>query len=111
PPLINALFEADLGPLVGEHPFTHCEVRTPQAPGMFIRTGKNRWVFHFTYDPAQGQRPEDFTPERCRSAIRAAIGIPDYSVEILSILPWRVAARVADHFREGRVFLVGDSAH
>jgi 2-polyprenyl-6-methoxyphenol hydroxylase-like FAD-dependent oxidoreductase len=112
PPLINMLFEADLGPLVGDHPFTLCEVRTPAAPGMFIRVrDRHRWVFHCTYDPAQGQRPEDFSPERCQEIVRAAIGVPDLAVEILSILPWQVAALLADRFQEGRVFLIGDAAH
>ena len=69
-PLINVLFEADLGALVGDHPFTLCEVRAPEARGMFIRVSdNNRWVFHFTYDPGQGERPEDFLPERCRTIV------------------------------------------
>ena len=111
-PLINVLFEANLAPLVGAHPFTHCEVRNPESPGMFIRVrDSRRWVFHFTYYPERGQRPDDFSPERCHALVRAAIGVPDLPVEILSILPWQVAARLADRFREGRVFLVGDAAH
>lgn len=112
PPLINVLFEADLAPFVGDHPFTLCEVRTPEAPGMFIRIrDRHRWVFHFTYDPGHGQRPEDFPPERCHAIVRAAIGVPDLPVEILSILPWQVAALLADRVQEGRVFLAGDAAH
>ncbi|HEY7909443.1 MAG TPA: FAD-dependent monooxygenase [Thermomicrobiales bacterium] len=111
-PLINVLFEADLTPFVGDHPFTLCEVRTPESPGMFIRVrDSRRWVFHFTYHPERGQRPDDFSPERCRALVRAAVGVPDLPVEILSVLPWQVAARLADRFQEGRVFLAGDAAH
>lgn len=111
--LINALFEADLGALVrGHDDFLLCEIRTPAAPGLFIRVrDSHRWVYHFTYDPARGESPADFSPERCRELIRAAIGLPDYPVEVLSVLPYRVGARVADRFQEGRVFLAGDAAH
>lgn len=110
--LINALFEADLGWLVGEEPFQLCNVRNAQFVGLFIAIrGSQRWVLHISYDPAKGQSPADFTPERCRELIRVAIGSPDVAVEVLSILPWQVAARVAERFREGRVFLMGDAAH
>ncbi|MBO3458222.1 FAD-dependent monooxygenase [Aetokthonos hydrillicola Thurmond2011] len=43
-------------------------------------------------------------------AIRAAISI-DTPIEIVSNMQWRLTHRVADHFRSGRVFFVGDSAH
>ncbi|MEO1377221.1 MAG: FAD-dependent monooxygenase [Cyanobacteria bacterium J06635_10] len=43
-------------------------------------------------------------------AIRAAISI-DTPVEIISNLPWRLTHRVAEKFRHGRIFFVGDCAH
>src|SRR6185312_5872376 len=82
-------------------------------PGLLMAIdGRDRWVLHVPYDPARGETAEDFTPERCRDVVaRAAIGAPDLPVEILSVLPWRVTARLADRFREGRAFLAGDAAH
>ena len=44
------------------------------------------------------------------SAIRAAISI-DTPFEIVSNVQWRLTHRVADHFRSGRIFFVGDCAH
>lgn len=44
------------------------------------------------------------------AAIRRAVGC-DFDYEILSVLPWRRRELVAEHFRKGRVFLAGDSAH
>jgi hypothetical protein len=43
--------------------------------------------------------------------ICTAIGQPDVDVEILSMLSWTPAAVVADTFRHGDIFLVGDAAH
>ncbi|HVX29561.1 MAG TPA: FAD-dependent oxidoreductase [Nitrolancea sp.] len=110
--IMNILFEADLGVLVGEHPFIIAEVKNDRMHGMFVRIRDNRrWVLHISYDPANGESPADFTPERCRELIYAAIGANDVPVEILGILPWQVAGSLADRFRGGRVFLIGDAAH
>ena len=42
--------------------------------------------------------------------IRKAVG-EDIDVEILQVAPWQPYEQVADEFRCGRVFLVGDAAH
>ncbi|KAA2260725.1 FAD-dependent oxidoreductase [Solihabitans fulvus] len=111
-PMVNIYFQADLTHLVKEHVPIVCEITTPEAPGNLMAINyTNRWVFHTSYDPERGQRAEDFTTERCLELVRAAIGVPDLRVEILSTLPWQVAGRLADRFRDGRVFLVGDAAH
>ncbi|HEX3721284.1 MAG TPA: FAD-dependent oxidoreductase, partial [Nitrolancea sp.] len=110
--IINVLFEADLSALVGDHPFVIAEVKNEQMHGMFIRVRDNhRWVLHISYDPAKGESADDFTPERCRELIHVAIGRSDIAIEILGILPWQVAGSVAEHFRQGQVFLIGDAAH
>ena len=82
-------------------------------PGLLMAIdSRERWVLHVPLDPDAGESVEDFTPERCRDLVaRAALGVPELPVEILSVLPWRVAARLADRFREGRIFLAGDAAH
>jgi hypothetical protein len=43
--------------------------------------------------------------------VRAATGVPKLDVQILSVLPWEMAAATAARFRDGRVFLAGDAAH
>ena len=43
--------------------------------------------------------------------IRRATGSKTLDVTILSVLPWRRSQLVARGFRQGRVFLAGDSAH
>lgn len=43
--------------------------------------------------------------------IHQALGKTDIPFEVLSIVPWRRTELVAEHYRKGRVFLAGDSAH
>jgi putative polyketide hydroxylase len=45
------------------------------------------------------------------SAIRSAVGDPDLQVTLRSVLTWKTGAYVADRYRCGRVFFVGDAAH
>src|SRR5207247_10615102 len=102
PPLVNTLFRADLRHLVEGHEFLLCEVENEEVQGMLIAIGGDRWVLHVAIDPDR-ERIDDFTHERCSALVRAAIGQADLPVEILSVLPWRAASRVADRFRAGRV--------
>jgi putative polyketide hydroxylase len=114
PPIVNILFRADLRELLQGHEITLGILQNKELrPGLLIAIdGRERWVLHVSFDPDEGESAADFTPERCRDLVaRAALGVPELPVEILSVLPWRVAARLADRFREGRIFLMGDAAH
>ena len=51
------------------------------------------------------------TEERCLEWIHVALGDNDIPVSVQNVMPWKAEADVADRFREGRVFLAGDSAH
>ncbi|WP_182885406.1 FAD-dependent oxidoreductase [Microbispora sp. H10885] len=97
----NILFRADLRELVRGRHFVACEITDPAAPGMLITIdGEKEWVFLTGLDR-----------EPAPALIRAATGVPDLDVEILSTLVWRVRAQVAERFAQGRVFLAGDAAH
>jgi 2-polyprenyl-6-methoxyphenol hydroxylase-like FAD-dependent oxidoreductase len=54
---------------------------------------------------------DDPTPEQCVQAIRAGAGDPSIEPRIIVTQEWELAAAVAERFRAGRVFLVGDAAH
>jgi putative polyketide hydroxylase len=109
---VNVYVRADLSDLVRGREFILCFVERPGAEGLLMAVNnKDRWLFNVEYDPTQGETPHAFTPARCVALIRAAAGIPDLDVEILSVLPWEGAALIADHFQAGRVFLAGDAAH
>src|SRR5262249_3177780 len=59
----------------------------------------------------KGASPEDVTPERCQELIKKAVGQPELEIEIQQVMTVKSATRVAAHFQQSRVFLVGDAAH
>ncbi|HZQ89968.1 MAG TPA: FAD-dependent monooxygenase [Gaiellaceae bacterium] len=54
---------------------------------------------------------EVVTPARAEELLRAAIGVPDFPVEVVDVATWRAQADSAERYRDGRVFLAGDAAH
>ncbi|MFJ4185077.1 FAD-dependent monooxygenase [Kitasatospora sp. NPDC089509] len=109
-PMINVLFTADLSELVKGDEFAIAEISNPDTEGMMLAVNnRDRWIYHFGY--RDDEQFTDFTDERIVRAINAAIGRDDIPVEIVSAVPWRISARVADRVVEGRIVLAGDSAH
>ncbi len=109
---VNVYFRADLSELVRGREFILCFVERPGAEGLLLAVNNaDRWLFNIEYDPERGETPDAFTPARCVERIRAAIGLPDPDVEVLSVLPWEGAALIANRFQIGRTFLAGDAAH
>jgi putative polyketide hydroxylase len=43
--------------------------------------------------------------------IRSVVGVADLDIAVHSAMTWSTGAFVADHYRAGRIFLVGDAAH
>jgi 2-polyprenyl-6-methoxyphenol hydroxylase-like FAD-dependent oxidoreductase len=97
-----------------------------KAPELATQMGKNHAMVYFLVNPII-QEPlravdgdslyrlilkpqEDGTVRDATEAIRAAISI-DTPFEIVSNIPWRLTHRVAEHFRKGNIFFVGDCAH
>src|SRR5215468_889832 len=107
---INIHFRAELAPWVRARPavgYISC-----MGNGTLLWAhGTDRWLILRAFQPAKGERPEDFTPQRCLELARAAIGIPDLPVELVNIAFWTRSAQVAQRFQVGRVFLAGDAAH
>jgi putative polyketide hydroxylase len=100
---LNILFNADLVGHFGSMP-TMTRIHHADAAGILLAVGERRWVLHVRI-------PADETPsrERCAQAVRTAIGA-DVPVEVVSVLPWRATVQMAERFRSGRAFLVGDAA-
>jgi 2-polyprenyl-6-methoxyphenol hydroxylase-like FAD-dependent oxidoreductase len=86
-------------------------LQNPEFTGVFGSTHvPGRFIFAVEYDPARGESIDDFTPERCTALIRLGLDDPELAPELRTVQAWEMAARVADTFRDGRVFLAGDAA-
>ncbi|MFF3323761.1 FAD-dependent monooxygenase [Streptomyces sp. NPDC002889] len=72
--------------------------------------GCDPWLAAPIYFPEKGEKPEDYTDQRCVDIVRRAAG-KDIDVEIMDKVPWQGAQLVSETFRAGRVFLAGDAAH
>lgn len=86
------------------------QVKNTEVEGIFVPADGDLCVFITTYFPHRGQSAAEFTEQRCRDLILAAVGEP-IDIEIIDITPWQPYQRVADSFACGRTFFVGDAAH
>lgn len=110
--MLNILFRADLKALVDRREFSLFVVHRPQVHGLLTAiNNSDRWVFHLSYDPAKGEKVEDFPPERCIDLLRLVLGIPDLDISITSVLPWEPSATLVEQLQHDRIFLAGDAAH
>jgi 2-polyprenyl-6-methoxyphenol hydroxylase-like FAD-dependent oxidoreductase len=106
---MNVIFEADLPGVIDGRPIRSAFVT--DINGTLVPRGDGRWLMAVQFVPDRGERAEDFTPDRCRDLIRRGAGRPDLEVDVVDARSWEAAAAVADRYHEGRVFLIGDSAH
>jgi len=108
---ITATFRAPLWERLGERRHVIYSVSLPHAEGTFVPCARpDRWVFGIPWNP-EAERLKDWTPERVTARIRAAAAAPGLDVRLEHLRPFAYAAQLADRFRDGNVFLVGDAAH
>ncbi|MEI7592239.1 MAG: FAD-dependent monooxygenase [Actinomycetes bacterium] len=102
---------ADLSAVVGVDPGALYFVLDPASAGAFISHGRDReWVYMHPWDP-DAQAIETLTVERCAALVAAAMDDPDVPFEVLTIGTWHMSAQIAERYRDGRTFLIGDAAH
>jgi putative polyketide hydroxylase len=105
---LSILFRGPVWELVGEHRYGIYFVDDARA---FIPSGKpDRWVFGMDWDSTVDDLA-DLTPERMRQWIRDAAGDPELPVEVEGVFPVAFGIGLAERFRDGNAFLVGDAAH
>lgn len=110
---VGIYFRADLREVGMTRPAVLYWVSPRDAPAGVIGAVNlaDLWAYVIPFRPEDGERIEDFTAERCVDLVRAACGLGDLEVEVLSVLPWQMAAATAERFCDHRVFLAGDAAH
>jgi 2,4-dichlorophenol 6-monooxygenase len=85
------------------------------ASGVLVPMGPDHWgpnseewVFHLQYAVDDADALDQ---AKVLERMRATLGVPDLTPEVHNISHWILEALVADRFRDGRVFLLGDAAH
>ncbi|MEZ5482587.1 MAG: FAD-dependent monooxygenase [Porticoccaceae bacterium] len=83
-------------------------VMVAMGPSNYDRHSEE-WLMHFSFDPDTVDFIElDELVEKIKELLR----IPaDSAIEVMHTNKWKVQGVLAERFRDGRVFLVGDSAH
>ncbi len=104
-------FEANLRPLVRDRPGVLFWTTTPEATGTFVAHDiDSTWVYMHSWDPDR-ESLADYTDETCAGIVRRALGTDAYPFAIRTVAPWTMTAQIAERYRAGRVFLIGDAAH
>jgi putative polyketide hydroxylase len=107
---LTTLFEAPLAKVVGDRRYGIYLIQHPTAGGVLVPNGSGgRWLYGRQWDPAR-ERLADYTDDRLAGLIRTAVGVGDLPVRVVAKGAFSFAAQVAERYREGRAFLVGDAA-
>ncbi|MHB9856738.1 bifunctional 3-(3-hydroxy-phenyl)propionate/3-hydroxycinnamic acid hydroxylase MhpA [Streptomyces sp. YIM S03343] len=87
------------------------QICDPHRAATYMRVGDDRYRWEFRL--RSGERPEQLTDRGRLLALIApwTPGIPQGELHVLRTATYTFRAQVADRWREGRVFLLGDAAH
>jgi putative polyketide hydroxylase len=108
---LGVVFDADLGDRVKAGVTDLFYLQNAEfTAGLSNTDVAHRYVFAPDYHPERGESPDDFPPGRLVAMIRTATDLPGLDPRIVWTGSWEIAARIADRFRAGRVFLAGDAA-
>jgi putative polyketide hydroxylase len=116
---VTIYFTADLSPWIGDHAWSIIYVNNPTLCGFFRmnRAGKAGFLaVNIVGDPSRDPQAAanvttDVSEPRLIEMVRAGAGVADLPVRIDGFTRWRASASVAESFRDGRIFIVGDAAH
>jgi putative polyketide hydroxylase len=107
---LSVVVRAPLWEVVGLHRYGIYVTDLP-GPGTFLPAGQgDRWAYGFSWDP-RVERVADLREDQLIARIRAGAGVPDLPVRIVDQNRFTFSAAIADRFRSGSAFLIGDAAH
>jgi 2,4-dichlorophenol 6-monooxygenase len=103
--------DASFRAVVGDRPGVLYWTTSPDATGTFVAHDIDRtWVYMHPFDPGQ-EALADYDDERCRAIVCRALGSSAHPFAIRTVRAWTMTAQIAERYRDGRIFLVGDAAH
>jgi len=107
---LSVVLHGPLWDLVGDHRYG-IYVVDGVAAGTFLPAGHpDRWVYSFGWDPNR-ERLADYSPARLVELVRVSAGDPLLDVRLGRVGAFSFVGGIADRYREGRAFLLGDAAH
>src|SRR5262249_55136864 len=104
--VVDVATDADLAEWEGVH-----QVCDPVRAATYMRVGKTRYRWEFRL--RSGETADDY---RDIAALRPLLSpwtktVPLQELEIVRVAEYTFRAQIADRWRDGRVFLLGDAAH
>ncbi len=104
--VVDIATAADLNQWDGVH-----QVCDPVRAGTYMRIGDERYRWEFRL--LRGETADEF---RNLTALKPLIapwisGVPDDELQLLRVAEYTFRARIADRWRRGNIFLLGDAAH
>ncbi|MEU6172006.1 FAD-dependent monooxygenase [Streptantibioticus parmotrematis] len=103
-------FEADLRPALDGRRLALAFTGEPDHAFLSWDTAGRRGAVSVTYDPATTD-PAAFDDRRRLEIVSRALGLPPSDIALTDARSWRMGGWVADSYRRGRVFLLGDAVH
>jgi 2,4-dichlorophenol 6-monooxygenase len=126
PPFVKMIglhFAAGLAPWLQEDSSLIRLVVRPNAEGVVVQTGlvgmgpqhwdrhSEEWVLNVIVPIGTEMSVAEWDGDRAVAQIRETLKLPELEPTILKISEWDIEGVLAERFRVGRVFLVGDAAH
>jgi 2-polyprenyl-6-methoxyphenol hydroxylase-like FAD-dependent oxidoreductase len=109
---VSTVFRAPLSEVVGEHRYGLYAVEHPDHAGVVLPAGRgDRWLYGMFLPGGGAAWPPAIDEAALVRRIRGAAGVPALRPRIERTGAFRFAAQVAERFRAGDAFLVGDAAH
>jgi putative polyketide hydroxylase len=108
---IFVYFRADWGELIRGYEADAILIDQSDFRGFFLITDADRGMLLIQDGAGAERSAQTYTIERCRDLVLKGLGKRDLAVEIVDIAHWQPAQLVAEHFQQGRIFLLGDAAH
>ena len=108
---IGVQFRAPLWSLLGARRYVIYSLTSSDRDGAFIPAGSgDRWIYARAWDPRR-ERLDSYDAERVGELIRREVGDVSIALEIERVTAVTYGAQLAEKFRAGNAFLIGDAAH